>query len=118
MAVTARATALPVAVALWATAAALLFAVYVNHDLRPGAAARALGDWPEGSALAHSTEHDTLIMFLHPFCPCSKASVAQLNAVIRQLEHPPSVTFVMVRARGLDDASQSSPLLPLIEQLP
>jgi hypothetical protein len=37
--------------------------------------------WPAESTLPHADRGPTLVMFLHPDCPCSKASLAELATI-------------------------------------
>ena len=53
-----------------------------KYKLTPGAAATVVERWPAGSALTHSTKGPTLIMFAHPRCPCTRASLAELRSVM------------------------------------
>jgi len=56
----------------------------VRYQMTPGAAAArpAPAAWPEESPFARDTRRMTLIMFLHPQCPCSRASVNELSMVM------------------------------------
>jgi hypothetical protein len=47
----------------------------------PGAASSARG-WSADAALKLATDHDTLVMFVHPQCPCTDASVQELAEVM------------------------------------
>lgn len=38
--------------------------------------------WPDNPAIRLDAERPTLLMFLHPRCPCSAASIAQLDRVL------------------------------------
>jgi hypothetical protein len=53
-----------------------------RHDTTAGAAAVAPTDWPAGSSLARDANHDTLIVFMHPRCPCSRATVDVLTELV------------------------------------
>src|SRR4051812_9127686 len=45
---------------------------------RPGEIAAAVADWPRDTALRRHPSRATLVMFVHPMCPCSRASAAEL----------------------------------------
>lgn len=49
-----------------------------KYDSVPGLAARPTGDWPSSSSISHSSKTNTLVMLLHPRCPCSRASLRQV----------------------------------------
>lgn len=44
----------------------------------PGKSALAPSDWPRGSRLQLDPQQPTLIMFAHPQCPCTRASLGEL----------------------------------------
>jgi len=48
----------------------------------PGAPSAAVTDWPANSAIERETGAQTLIMFVHPRCPCTRASLAELQRVV------------------------------------
>ena len=38
--------------------------------------------WPSGAAIQHATDRCTLVMFVHPRCPCSRASLSELERAL------------------------------------
>ena len=40
--------------------------------------------WPNKSSIPFSTEKNNLVIFIHPKCPCSKASLNELNRLLSQ----------------------------------
>lgn len=67
---------------LWALVLVGALGALWKYKLTPGAEAKALQRWPAGSALARSPGAPTLVMFAHPRCPCTRASLAELRAVM------------------------------------
>jgi hypothetical protein len=53
-----------------------------NYAATGGAQLGAPADWPTGSLIQPSRDRFTVVMFLHPHCPCSSASVSQLERLI------------------------------------
>lgn len=51
----------------------------------PGQPGDAPPSWPAGSAIARTPALPTLVMFAHPRCPCTRASLDELRAVITPL---------------------------------
>lgn len=60
-------------------------------ETAPGAASPAPEHWPAGSAFAPARDRATLVMFAHPECPCTAASLAELTEIIAALAAPPRV---------------------------
>jgi hypothetical protein len=52
-----------------------------DYAARPGIAASAPDRWPSESAIRRDGSRPTLLIFLHPRCPCSRASVAELATI-------------------------------------
>ena len=68
-------------VALWIAVVVGALAGLWVYKLRPGTPAELRPSWPAGSSLAASHDRPTLIMFAHPRCVCTRASLAELRAV-------------------------------------
>jgi hypothetical protein len=58
--------------AVWGTLAMM------SESSQPGPAGAAPAQWPAASKLARFPQRPSLVMFVHPACGCSKASLAEL----------------------------------------
>jgi hypothetical protein len=56
-----------------------------SYDTAPGEAAAAPDAWPETTSIARTPGTSTLVMLLHPQCPCSRASVAELGRLLTRV---------------------------------
>ncbi len=66
-------------------ASVLAFAVWMTaYGLKVDSTnlADGLTQWPANSRLAHADDTPTLVLFLHPKCPCSWATVRELNKIL------------------------------------
>jgi len=68
-------------VALWIAVVIGALAGLWVYKLRPGTRGELRPSWPAGSSLPASADRPTLIMFAHPRCVCTRASLAELRAV-------------------------------------
>ena len=50
----------------------------------PGYAPAALARWPNGTKIQRSEQGATLVMFAHPHCPCTRASLGELERILAQ----------------------------------
>ncbi len=58
-----------------------------NYENTPGAAAAAAPDqWPANSQIQRATDRATLVMMVHPHCPCTRASVGELARLMAQTQ--------------------------------
>lgn len=67
-----------IAVPLWAAVVVMGMAMLVQYKMTPGRAAAATLSWPSKSTIGLATDRPTLLMFVHPSCPCSQASIEEL----------------------------------------
>jgi hypothetical protein len=52
----------------------------------PGPSATAPDSWPTASHIVRDTHRPLLLMFLHPQCPCSRASVGELALLMAHVQ--------------------------------
>ena len=68
--------------ALWLLAAGGGFVVILNYQNAAGRTGEAPRQWPTGTRIIPAHDRDTLLMFAHPQCPCTRASVEELNRLL------------------------------------
>lgn len=56
-----------------------------SYSLTPGDQHEPLERWPTGSPIARLHDRPTLVMFAHPRCPCSRASVGELALIMARV---------------------------------
>lgn len=71
----------------------------LEYETRPGKAAKAPSQWPAGSSIVRPSGKFTLVMLAHPDCPCSRASLAELEQLMARLQER-LVAFVVFRKPG------------------
>jgi hypothetical protein len=92
------------AVIIWAIALGAGLIAMTRYETTPGAAAVSRPEWPVGTSLARHGDRPTLVMFAHPRCPCTNASISQLAEIIASAGQ--SVTaYVIFYAPAHADAS-------------
>ena len=68
---------------LWLAALTAAAAILLTYDHTPGPVTQqAPASWPPQTSLARVDGRPTLIVLLHPKCPCSRASVAELGVLL------------------------------------
>ena len=68
--------------ALWLVVCLAGSYLAMSYDFRPGRLGSATVSWPSESSLTRSSESPTIVAFLHPRCPCTRATVDQLLAAV------------------------------------
>ena len=66
----------------------------------PAAAASVLERWPEASPLRRDPARPTLVMFMHPRCPCSRASVGELDKLAQRFGDRAALHVLFVKPAG------------------
>lgn len=79
----------------------------VNFENRPGESAEPPRMWPAGTRLSLAPDGPTVVMFLHPECPCSRASVTELANLVDANPQVARVHVVLVSAGDGHDARAS-----------
>lgn len=75
-------TVLRTVVLCWILVVGAGFAALMNYQNVKGNAGSVPRDWPADTSLSLDSRRDTLIMFAHPKCPCTRASVEELNRLL------------------------------------
>lgn len=93
----------------WLSAAGIGMWALHRHDTAAGAAAAAPTDWPAGSSLTRDASRYTLVIFLHPRCPCSRATVDVLTELVARaaaanVGQRLAITVCMDRPEGADES--------------
>jgi hypothetical protein len=86
----------------WAIAVAIGCVVLEGYAASPGAVGRTPSDWPRESVIPLDGRRPTLLLFLHPFCPCSSASVDELSELVGRCRDRVSTHVVILRTRSLE----------------
>ncbi|MCG3130030.1 MAG: hypothetical protein FLDDKLPJ_00777 [Phycisphaerae bacterium] len=71
-----------VGAAVWATVLFFGGKRIVEYAARPGSSAAPGMYWPAGSRIAPPSDRAALLIFLHPKCPCSRASLSNLERIL------------------------------------
>jgi hypothetical protein len=67
---------------VWVFAMGLGIRILLRYSHTPGAAARPHADWPREASIKPLPGRSTLLVFVHPQCPCSRATIGELARII------------------------------------
>ncbi len=82
----------------------------LHYRFAPGGAAAGPAVWPGESSVRPAAGRFTLLLFAHPHCPCSRASLAMLARVVARAEDRADVYVLFVRPAGAPDGWERSGL--------
>jgi hypothetical protein len=89
------------AVGLWLVLVVTGFGVLTKYASTAGDAGRAAETWPAESRFDRDRERPTLVLFLHPQCPCSRATIEELDRLLAESQGRLGVRVVFVRPSGM-----------------
>jgi hypothetical protein len=96
---------LVVAGTVWLAALGAGFTYLKTYSATPGVAAAAPEEWPRWTRIPPPQGHAVLVMTMHPHCPCTRASVTELNNLMALLRGSNVKGYVLaVKPRDFPEA--------------
>jgi hypothetical protein len=97
---------------------ALLWGWLLRHAYLPTATSQAITAWPAESRLSVPAEAWRVVLFAHPLCPCTRATLNELDRLT--LHVPAETSFTVVfNTNGLKPSDvEASPTLTFAQKMP
>jgi hypothetical protein len=73
-------------ITLWLLVVGVGISFLLGYENTPGVAAKPLASWPADSQIQRTPGRATLVMLVHPHCPCSRASIGELALLMAQTQ--------------------------------
>ncbi|RKH10088.1 RedB protein [Corallococcus sp. CA047B] len=89
-----------------------------RYSLTPGVAQAMVARWPEGTPLTRQAGRPVLVMLAHPKCPCTRASVAELQALMAHADGRADAFVLFMRPEGLEDGWEQGELWRAAASIP
>lgn len=93
---------LALVVAVWLCAVVTAMAFIARYSHQPGTAGTPPEQWPVTSAISPAQNIPTLVMFVHPRCPCSRASLGELAVLLAQSPRRINVHILILKPAEVD----------------
>lgn len=94
------------------------YILLLRFEARPGDVGAAPAVWPASSRLERAAEGPTLVLVGHPRCPCTRASLAELERILEQNRDDALRAYVLfVVPTEEDGAWTRSPLVQSAESI-
>jgi len=87
-------------IAAWVVLVVSGFGVLLNYGLTPGANTDAPQQWPSHSKIVPAAAQPTLVVFIHPFCPCSRATLHELQILAARCQGRVGIRVVFKEPAG------------------
>jgi hypothetical protein len=94
----------------WVAAVAVGSICMARYDNAAGPDSAAPREWPGESEIARSGETPTLVMFVHPECPCTRASLGELARILAQCPGRARVFVLVLHDAGLLKDAEETPI--------
>jgi hypothetical protein len=86
--------------ALWIIAVVAGLTVLWAWENTPGAAGDAPAQWPAASGLSRAADAPTLVLFAHPQCSCTRASLGEFAEILARATTRPRTYVVFLKPAG------------------
>jgi hypothetical protein len=108
----------PLFFSAWLVASIAGMTTLWDHEARPGLAAEAPLQWPSDSALVQAHSRSTLLVWIHPRCPCSRSTVSELERLLVHVPEQVDCRVLLSQPKGCEDAFVETELSRAVRQLP
>lgn len=88
------------AFALWVSVLACGFAAMGRYEFTPGNEGPRAADWPGGAAIPRDATKPTLVVFAHPRCPCTRATLDELERIVARAPEAAAFHVCFTRPAG------------------
>lgn len=103
---------------LWITLAILGSAGLTAYANQAGEKAASPRHWPRGVSVTRAKSQPTLLVFLHPECSCSHATLRELDHLLARPSHSFATTAVFIRPSGWTDRQLKGELWDYAVKIP
>jgi hypothetical protein len=103
---------------LWLVLVGVGFALVMRYENTPGQTGEIPGQWPAGTALQLGAHEPTLILFAHPRCPCTRATMEELNRLLAQTKTKASIQACFFQPASFSGDWSQSDLWRSAEAMP
>lgn len=103
-------TALLLATSAWVIAVGAGFKTLLDYASAPGSAANPVIDWPAQTRVPFDPARANLVMFAHPHCPCTRASIDSLTRIMMRCQGAIAAHVVYCRPAGFSEGWEQTDL--------
>ncbi len=101
----------------WLTVVAVGMWRMFSYELTPAAQSSPTRRWPDATGFVLDPGRPTLLVFLHPKCPCSRATLAELERLVSPRPNQVAVRIAMVRPAGFAEGWERTDLWTKAERI-
>lgn len=102
----------------WLFAISIGLFILWDYENTPGVGTKPPDRWPAESLLQREPGRATLVMLAHPRCPCTRASIGELDALMTQSQGRLTAYVLFLKPAGFDDDWQKTDLWQSAAKIP
>ncbi|PYK31416.1 MAG: hypothetical protein DME57_03810 [Verrucomicrobia bacterium] len=87
----------------WAGVAVVGGHALLSYENAPGEVGKVPSAWPVNSSIRLATDRPTLVVFAHPQCPCTRASISELASIVAHTQSKARVLVLFYTPRDTGD---------------
>lgn len=91
------------ATAAWAFVILAMFGALLAYSTKAGAPGKPPTHWPQQTAIDRDEDRTNIIVFAHPHCPCTQATLAEFARLHMQFKDKMNATIVLYQPLGQED---------------
>ncbi len=88
--------------ATWIASVGYGYSMLIHYGLKPNSRINNLASWPQQSKLLLDKQLNTLVVFIHPKCPCSRATLVELDRLLVNANNKLKVIAVFIQPVASD----------------
>lgn len=71
---------------IWLVALIVVQVTVVKYESTPATAQKVAAAWPQGTSIWRAPQGTTLVLLAHPQCPCTRATMTELEKILAQTQ--------------------------------
>jgi len=104
--------------AAWSAAVGSGLWAMFAYETTPGVVSSLRDGWPDGTTLRLDPRRPTVVMFVHPHCPCSRASLHELLVLATQRDEQIKPIVVFLKPHGFEADWEKTDLWKTARSIP
>jgi hypothetical protein len=103
---------------VWVLVVGVGLLVLWNYENSPGVAAEPPPRWPAESRIQRATDRATLVMLVHPHCPCTRASIGELASLMAHTQGRLTAYVLFLKPEGFSEDWEKTDLWQSAASIP
>ncbi len=103
---------------IWIVVIAFGYKILINYEFKPTSALESIQEFPQESQFTLDPKLATLFIFIHPHCPCSRASIEELSKLLAGFQNKLKVIAIFTKPKGVNASWIKTDLWHKVKSLP